>query len=232
MRNLLQAILCLIACPPLAARAACLSSQVMKTFLWIPITLVLLPAVAWTQALPDAPEPAPAYAQASAPPDAKWNRIQQLSDGEEVVVSTTSGTLVRCRFAGATDTCLFCDPPGALPSQASYRFERANVVSVKQDQPERDTHPVLLAAVVILGSAVGFATTRNSSDRVAATAGVFTAVAVGTFGYSMADTQSQNAGFGFVFRPHGFGRGAAGPPGRRPRMMNPIRPMRPIAPAR
>jgi len=176
----------------------------MKSFLLLSIALLLLPAAAWPQALPDAPAPAPRNAQAPAPPDAKWARIQQISDGEEIVVRTTSGTLVRCRFAGATDACLFCDPPGAPRSQAGYRFERANVANVKHDQPGRDTHPVLLAAMVILGSAAGLATTRNSSDRVAAAAGVFTAVAVGTFGFQMAQMQSQNAGFGFVYRPHGM----------------------------
>jgi hypothetical protein len=186
----------------------------MKNFLWVSIAFVLLPVAAWPQALPDNPSPAPF--------DPRWNHIERLSDGQRIVVLTTNGAKVRCRFAGATDTCLFCDQPGVLSSQPDYRFDRADIVSVKESQPEHNWHPGLLAAVAIVGTAVGIAATRNMDDRGAAAAGLLTAGFVGAVGYPIVQMQSENAGFGFVYRPQGFGLGAAWPPGPRFRMRFPI----------
>jgi hypothetical protein len=196
----------------------------MKSFLWIPIAFFLLPAAVCPQALPDAPAPAPS--------NPMWYRIQQISDGQQIDIRTTSGDKVRCRFAGATDLCIFCDPPGSLSNQPGFRFDRASVVSVRESQPEGDLHPGLLAAMAIAGTVVGLAVSRNTSAQGAALAGLLTFGMVGAAGYSMAQMQSQNVGFGIAFQSRGFARGAGGPHGGRPRMPIPIRPMRLTVPWR
>ena len=156
----------------------------MKNFLVVSLALVLLPVAAWPQALPDNPAPAPF--------DPRWNHIERLSDGQRIVVLTTNGAKVSCRFAGATDTFLFCDQPG------------------------------LLAAVAVVGTAVGIAATRNLDDRGAAAAGLLTAGFVGAIGYGTIQMQNENVGFGFSYWPGEFGRGAIRPPGPQLRMRIPI----------
>lgn len=206
-------------------------SQLMKSALWISIAFFLLPATLIAQALPDAPTPAPPSPQAPAPPvpyDARWSRIQHISDGQLIVVHTTSGEMVRCRFAGATNNCLFCDPPGMQSSQPGLRFDRATIVSVQEPEPKSDLHPVLLTVSAVLGIAVGVAAAQGDDDRTAAAAGLLTAVLVGGIGYHMIQMQNRYDGFsvGFAFRPRAFGGGVGGPRGFRPRMPIPIRSLR------
>ena len=202
MRKLTQGI----PCPLRAARAACVTLPGMKDFLWIPIAIFLFPASVWTQALPDAP--APHTAQATALPDARWNRIKQISDGQPIVVRTISGDLVHCRFAGATDSCLFCDPSGPLLNEPGNQFDRASVLNVREHHEERNWHPVLLTAMAIVGTAVGIARTRNMDDRGAASAGLLSAGLTGLIGYGAGQFQTPYAyggyGYGFAFRPHGM----------------------------
>jgi hypothetical protein len=186
----------------------------MKNFLVVSLALVLLPVAAWPQALPDNPAPAPF--------DPRWNHIERLSDGQRIVVLTTNGAKVSCRFAGATDTFLFCDQPGVLSSQPDFRFDRASVVSVRESQREHNWHPGLLAAVAVVGTAVGIAATRNLDDRGAAAAGLLTAGFVGAIGYGTIQMQNENVGFGFSYWPGEFGRGAIRPPGPQLRMRIPI----------
>ncbi len=186
----------------------------MKSISWISIALVLLPAAAWPQALPDNPAPAP--------PNATWNRVEHLSDGQRIVVRTTSGTKVDCRFAGATDACLFCDPPGSLLSQAGYRFDRASVVNVTESHPPSDLHPGLLVAMAIVGTAFGIASTRNTDDRGAAAIGLISAGIVGAIGFEAIQMRNEDAGFGFAYRPGAFGFGPPRLPGPRIHMRIPI----------
>jgi hypothetical protein len=186
----------------------------MKNFLVVSLALVLLPVASRPQALPDNPAPAPF--------DPRWSHIEQLSDGQSIVVLTTSGTKVRCRFAGATDTFLFCDQTGVLSSQPDYRFDRASVVNVRESQPEHNWHSGLLAAMAIAGTAVGIAATGATDDRGAAAAGLFTAGFVGAIGYGTIQMQNENVGFGFGCWPGEFGRGAIRPLGPRLRMRIPI----------
>lgn len=186
----------------------------MKSILWISITLVLLTAAARPQSLPDNPTPAP--------PNARWNRIERLSDGQGIVVRTTSGAKVHCRFAGATDACLFCDFPDALLGQAPYRFDRASVVNVKESQPGSDLHPGLLVAMAIVGTAFGIASTRSTDDRGAAAIGLISAGVVGGIGYEAIQMRNEDAGFGFVYRPRALGFRAPRLPGPRIHMRIPV----------
>ena len=186
----------------------------MKNILLVSLALFLLPVAAWPQALPNNPAPAPF--------DPRWNHIERLSDGERILVLTTSGTKVRCRFAGANDVCLFCDPPGAPLSQAGYRFERADVVSVIESQPKLNWHPGLLAAMAIAGTAVGIAATGATDDRGASAAGLLTAGFVGAIGFQTIQMQNENVGYGFGYWPGEFGRSAFRPLGPRFHVRIPI----------
>src|ERR1700692_1918581 len=89
------------------------------------LTIAMLPGSAFAQALPPAPLPAdapvpvqststsvPASPMHAGPSDATWMRFQQIANGREVLVTNTYGPPLRCRFAGATNAFLFCDPPG------------------------------------------------------------------------------------------------------------------------
>ena len=129
--------------------------------------VVLSPLAAVCQGLPDPPAPQRSTAQtsssssldgvaqsaplsdkqaATAPlartpaPDAAWRRIQQLSRGEWIRVNSTLGPPLGCRFAGATDDALFCDPADA-PEGTGYRFDRAAVITVEVQRPERNWSP-------------------------------------------------------------------------------------------
>lgn len=153
------------------------------------LAIVLLPAAIVAQALPDNPTPAP-------PPDPMWSGVEQLVNGQEIVVKPTSGPPLRCRFAGATDAYLFCDMDDAPPGARGYRFDRAQVVSVKVSHPKVNWHPVLLATIAASGIAIGISATRSMDDRGAASAGILSALLVGAIGYPIAVMQEQNEGFG------------------------------------
>src|SRR5579863_7972776 len=134
----------------------------MKNVSLILVAMALAPVLASAQSLPD--DPAPAATQTStpqpvligAPPgspqspqqyDAFWNRVMQMPNGQMIRVSYTPGPPLRCRFAGATDAYLFCDPPGALEG-TGYRFDRYSVVDVKELGEPRNWHPGLLFAMI------------------------------------------------------------------------------------
>jgi hypothetical protein len=210
MRKLPQANPCAVP----AACASRLRSRALKSILWISLALVLLPAATRPQALPDNLAPAPF--------DPRWNHIEQISDGQRITVRTTSGTKVRCRFAGATDACLFCDPPGPQRNQAGYRFDRASVVSVMESRPASDLHPGLLVAMAIVGAAFGIASTRNNDDRGAAAIGLISAGMVGAIGFEAIQMRGEDAGFGSVYRPGAFGFAASRLRGPRIRIRIPI----------
>lgn len=213
--------------PLQAARAACLTLH----FLWFSIAIVLLPVSASTQALPDAPAPASPAAQVSSsssagapsPVDWMWRRIQQISDGQFIVVRTVLRGKVRCTFEGATETTLYCDPPGVLSSRPAYQFNRASVLSVREIRPGSDAHPGLLAASLITGTAVGIVAAGDSPAPEAVAAGLLTTLIVAGVGSMVIQLNRRVFGMSFAFQPHGLGRGLQRGHWTRPRM--PIRPM-------
>lgn len=213
---------------PAGATCSQFSVAANEKLLSISIAFVLLPVGLRAQALPDAPVPAQPNPQTPAPYDARWSRIEQISDGQPIVVRTLNGDKVRCRFAGATNDCLFCDPLGLQSSQPGLRFDRASIVSVHEAEPKSDLHPVLLTVSAVLGIAVGVAAAQTGDDRTAAAAGLITAGLVGGIGYSAIQMQRQFDGFsvGFAFQPHGFRRGVGGPRGFSPHMPMLIRHLR------
>jgi hypothetical protein len=147
-----------------------------------------------------------------------WAQVEEFSDGQPIVVNTTSGFPVHCRFVGTTDAILYRDRPGAPHDQADYRFDRATVASVRVSQPERNWHPVLAGAMVITGAIFGLAASRNTDAPGAAAAGLIAASIVGPIGYPIAMIEQRSAGFGFAIPPRALRFN-----GTRPRMLPPNR---------
>jgi hypothetical protein len=181
------------------------------------LTLVLLPAAAAAQALPDDPAPStPPSAQSASSSrqaiplaDGVWIRVQKIANGEEVLVTNTYGPPLRCRFAGATDDYLFCDPPGS-PAGAGYRFERDSVLDVKVVRPPRNWHPGLLSAMIGGGLIVGIAASSNTDAGHATEAGLIGALIAGGIAAPLVFLQPQqfNSGPGVSvsLRPHRLSR--------------------------
>lgn len=169
----------------------------MKRFAFVLAVLILLPAAVVAQAPANNTNPA-------APDDALWNRVMELPRGQPIVVVSTYGPPLRCRFAGATDAFLFCDPPDALPDRG-YRFDRASVLNVTVARRPFIKHPVVLASAVIAGVVLGLGSTQTLSDRDAATVGMISGLAVGAVGLGISEGPIYRPGFGFNFHPRGFG---------------------------
>jgi hypothetical protein len=120
----------------------------MKHLLLIQLTFVLLgilPVAARSQELPDTPQPAK-------PGDSGWNRVRGLARGDEVYIQTAGGMHQVCRFGGATEDYLFCDPLFDGMSEGGYRLNRAEVEGIRLE-PRRWS----LKRSVGVGAAVGFA---------------------------------------------------------------------------
>jgi hypothetical protein len=188
----------------------------MKTSSLILLAVAMLPASVLAQALPPAPLPAesPVPVQStSAPPmpvgpsDATWMRFQQIANGQEVLLTNTFGPPLRCRFAGATDAFLFCDPPGT-PEGTGYRFERASVINVVSVRQPRDWHPGVLSAMIAGGIITGVCATVQTDAGHAAGAGFVGALITGVIAspFVLLPRPDMNAGLGagIAFRPHGF----------------------------
>ncbi len=139
-----------------------------------------------------------AHAQDSPPAplsDLTWSWVERLVDGQPIVVTPTAGPSVHCRFAGATDAYLFCDPDNARYAASGYRFDRAQVVNVKISRPKANWHPALLAVSAAVGIAIGAAaSSRGASDKAAAAGALVTALLVGAIGYQ-AEMMQQDRGF-------------------------------------
>jgi hypothetical protein len=162
----------------------------MKTSLLLLIAMSLLPAAARAQALPDNPAPAP---------DPLWSWVESLAHGQEIVVKPTAGPSVRCRFAGATDAYLFCDPDNARSAASGYRFDRAQVSDVKISHPKVNWHPAPLVIAAAVGIATGLAaSSQGATNKTAAAGGILTAAMVGAIGYTIVLTQDQYRGFAFT----------------------------------
>jgi hypothetical protein len=181
--------------------------------------IVLSPLAAVCQGLPDEPQPAPptqatvsqstqqATADAPAkpaPPDAGWRKIQRLAHGEPIVVNSSYGPSLQCRFAGATEDALFCDAPGS-PEGTGYSFERAKVISVEAKRPGRNYHPVWIASIIAGGLSVGLVATKSDDAGDAARIGGIGALVVAAIGAPVVLLQSQDRPMvSVVYRPHGF----------------------------
>jgi hypothetical protein len=153
------------------------------------LAMALLPAAAQAQALPDNPAPAP---------DPLWSWVENLARGEEIVVKPAAGRSVHCRFAGATDAYLFCDPDNMRSAASGYRFDRAQVADVQLGRAKVNWHPAPLVIASAVGIATGLAlSSLGTTDKSAAAGGILTATMVGGIGYSVALAQDRYRGFAF-----------------------------------
>jgi hypothetical protein len=137
VRRLIQSTLCLVAYPVLVAQQ-------------VPATAVHLNT---SQALPNNPEPAPAG-------KADWGRVQDLANGEEIMVERGRGLPVPCLFAGASGDYLFCD---SMYSGNQYRFARSQVQRVRMDDKRRNLH-TLIGGMATAGFIWGVATPPANGD--------------------------------------------------------------------
>jgi len=118
----------------------------IHSFSIVLLWLALLPAAAWTQALPDNPEPA-------ATPSAGWARVEDLPRGEQITVAGAGTYSLPCRFTGATDNDLFCD---SMFSGREFRFNRAEVERVRMDGKRRNMR-ILIGSFAAAGLIWGVA---------------------------------------------------------------------------
>jgi hypothetical protein len=131
---------------------------------------IVLPGAGLAQAPQDHPQPAPAAASQAplpeAPPPAAtssvWNRIQHLPRGEEIKVNYGRGPWDRCRFAGATDQYLFCEPGEDSGQAQEYRIDRFSIADFKIDHDERNGRLIYTGVVLGSGLALGILTAQNS----------------------------------------------------------------------
>jgi len=136
-------------------------------------------------------------------------RVQQIANGEQVEVTSTYGPPLKCRFAGASDAYLWCDPPGS-PAGTGYRFERDSVLDVTVVRPPHNWHPGLLSAMIGGGLIVGIAATSSTDAGQAAQAGLVGALVSGAIAAPFvflgppAPPGPYPFGVGLTFRPHGF----------------------------
>ena len=151
--------------------------RMMRITIW---NLMAVVAFAWTpgvlaaQALPENPEPAPAG-------KADWGRVQELANGEQIMVTRGRGYPVLCQFSGATKDTLFCD---SIYSGREYRFNRVQVQRVRMDDKKRNVH-LLIGGLAAAGFIWGVATPptdgspRFLTGLVGAGAGAFAGLVVG-----------------------------------------------------
>ncbi len=81
-----------------------------------------------------------------------WQRIEHLPRGEQIKVNYGRGPWDRCRFAGATDEYLFCEPGDDSDRAQEYRIDRFSIADFKIDHDERNGR--LIFSGVILGAGV------------------------------------------------------------------------------
>jgi hypothetical protein len=160
----------------------------MKILALFLAAIFALPAAARAQALPDSPSPAPTS-------DPAWERLRNLTPNEPIVVRNDNGPPVHCLFSSATDTYLFCAPPGNPPG-VGFRFDRDAIVSVDLDlpsqtraqftAPQRNYHPVWISSMLGAGLFVGLIASRATDAGSAAQAGAIAAGVVGLIGAPLA----------------------------------------------
>ncbi len=84
-----------------------------------------------------------------------WGRIEHLPRGEKIKINYGHGPWDRCRFAGATDQYLFCEPGEDSDQMQEYRIDRFGIADFKIDHDERNGRLIFTAVTVGSGLALG-----------------------------------------------------------------------------
>lgn len=124
---------------------------------------IALPAAGLSQAPPDQPQPAPVAASQAPLPDAPapamgsamWDRVEHLPRGQKIKINYGQGAWDRCRFAGATDAYLFCEPGEDSDRAQEYRIDRSSIADFKIDHDVRNGRLIFAAITVGSGLALG-----------------------------------------------------------------------------
>lgn len=141
---------------------------------------IAFPAGAMAQASPQPPQPASGQSQSTpldnpAPPPTTespmWDRIAHLPRGEKIKISYGKGPWEHCRFAGATDAYLFCEPGEDSDRLVAYQINRAGIADFKIDHDVRNGRLAFAAFVVTGGIVMGFQTLHATHDEGAAVFG-------------------------------------------------------------
>ncbi|MGA7245839.1 MAG: hypothetical protein WBX19_21835 [Terracidiphilus sp.] len=177
----------------------------MKNLAIALLALTSFAAAALAQELPSAPAPAA---------DPAWSRLQNLQNGQPVIVTTVDNRSIHCLFAGVTDAYLFCNPPGN-PPDTGFRFDRAQVLSVDRDWPgqarpkaasQRNYHPAWIASMIAGGIIVGLIASQGTDAGKATEDGFIGAGIVGLIGAPLAFLpHPQIAPPGSAYPPYAFG---------------------------
>ncbi|HZL49946.1 MAG TPA: hypothetical protein VFC37_03260 [Terracidiphilus sp.] len=171
----------------------------MKNLLWIPIALVLLPAAARTQSLPDAPSPAPPNAD-------NWARLASLSRGDEITVDTGGKHVMHCSFGSATDEYLFCAPRYDGLRRGELRIDRADVETVRQVHEVRNRWLLVAAMASAGGIAVGLLR-QDLDTRGQVELSVASAASFGFLGYPIARLAAHFIPGSILYRHSGSAHG-------------------------
>jgi hypothetical protein len=138
-----------------------------------------IPAVALAQASPQNPQSTPP-ARSQSPlsdnpaPSARspiWDRIERLPRGEKIKISCGKGPWEHCRFAGATDASVFCEPVEDSDRAVAYQINRASIADFKIDHDVRNGRLAFAAFVLSGGIVIGFQTLHATHDESAAVFG-------------------------------------------------------------
>lgn len=113
--------------------------------------------------LPEAPTPPPASGSAM------WDRVEHLPRGEKIKINYGRGPWDRCRFAGATDQYLFCEPGEDSDRAQEYQIDRFSITDFKIDHDVRNGRLIYTGVMLGTGLALGIrASQTNAADPEAA----------------------------------------------------------------
>lgn len=146
----------------------------MKLIAFLLIAMAF-PAGALAQPSPQPLQPLPAQSPSTLPENAvpapattspMWERIEHLPHGEKIKISYGSGPWEHCRFAGATDAYLFCEPGEDSRRQVPYQVNRASIADFKEDHDARNGRLIFTSLTVGTGLWLGIRTanTTHSPD--------------------------------------------------------------------
>ncbi|MGH9589992.1 MAG: hypothetical protein ACRD25_06330 [Terracidiphilus sp.] len=104
-----------------------------------------LAQAAIAQSVPDAPQPA----------SAAWSHVENLGQGDRIIVTAANGQRAYCDFAGATNDMLFCDS-SPWSGRGGFQLERTRIAVIRHNDRMRNFH-IAIAAGTAVGAIAGAA---------------------------------------------------------------------------
>ena len=123
----------------------------MKLLTRFLITMALLPAALRGQPPSASPTPAPGG-------NHDWEKVEALSEGDDITVTSARTGTLRCKFRSATDASLSCDTLGPFSfgraGDRTHEFTRAETIRVRHRHFRRDRN-ITIAAFAVFGCVLG-----------------------------------------------------------------------------